>query len=110
MDAPNWNEAQFPESPETRILDSLTTSGRDPLEWCFVVEGGLFRWDPESGFLMAKLIEDWRHARACKAYLRSKGLGFKTWADVAEWARAHQWPALERLLDQVEKKLRSRGS
>jgi hypothetical protein len=110
MNRDAWNEAQFPDSPEARILASLTMSGRDPLELCFVVEGGLWSWDLKCGLFGHFLIEDSGHAQACKAYLRSKGLGFRTWDEVANWARARQWPALERLLSQVEKIKLSRGS
>jgi hypothetical protein len=85
---------------EAEAFDCLTTNGRDPIELCFVLNG-ICRWHPQTGGFLCYLV-DAPLARACRAYLRARGMAFETPEEFERHVLEHNWPNLEKLLPQIE--------
>ncbi len=90
---------------EQRVLATLTTEGRDPIDLCFVKQG-IERWDP-AGYLMTSLMDDAVLSRACREYLARRGARFSTWDEVLAWAEQHEWPNLD-VFRQLVKEVKQR--
>jgi hypothetical protein len=87
---------------DTRVIGTLTNDGTVPLELYFVRGSALMMWDPETGSLVGPRVGSEEHFRECREFVKRRGAYFQEWREVADWAVAHNWPSLDRLLALIE--------
>src|SRR5437763_266426 len=103
MSLPYWDEEGHDAIPDSEIVATPTSEGNYPLDLCYLWRKAIRSWHPASGSFAHHLIEVPPLARACRELLKHRGASFDTWDELAEWARAHSWPGLDKLLPIIEK-------
>lgn len=97
---------------EQDVLNCLTSEGKIPLDYCFLLYECVCSWEPVQGEVYLHRIEDNQLFAACKDYLRVReaSLSSPTTGDetdletrirtldaLARYAEVHKWPNLEAL-------------
>jgi hypothetical protein len=82
---------------EEAVIAILSSEGRAPLEFCFLLGDVIFRWHPSLPLWGGFLFDDRELAEACRSFLRNEGRHFKNREEVRAWAREQGWPRWEEL-------------
>jgi hypothetical protein len=67
-----------------------------------VINGSIYRWNPESHKLSVMLEDDDAIADACECYLSSMGRNFKSIDELVDYASKCGWPGWEKIKQQFD--------